>query len=974
VFGLSALPPQWLPIISALSQYCEVHFLVHNPCQYYWGDVLSETQQLKLERSLISKGVSPQTAASSFLEHNTLLASWGRLGRDYLSILVNQDDIKEMPVDLYECPDGQCALAYIQADILNLEANKHIVPAHDDSIRFASCHSHLREVEVLYDYLLRLLDQNPELSPKDIIVMMPDVQNFAALIDAVFSRRVSDAYGQKQYLPYGISDQMLALDQPIVDVLCGILNLSSLRISATEVLDWLDVEAIRERFKISEDDLEQVHSWVDLLNIRWGLSESHRDKHLSMSGSGSGNTWMSAFRRLLAGYVHGVDGVIFSQHTEVSAQSYSQQEIQVLAGKLMRFLDVIETTAELQQGRFSVDEWLTRLTHFWHVWFDSQLLSEDILRLMDQSLSSLHEQVKHAGFEGKVGFSVVAGVVSANFEKEQVSQRFLAGRINFCTLMPMRSIPFKMVCMLGMNEGQYPRPEQKQSFNLLSVSTPRVGDRSRREDDRYLFLEALCSARSYFYISYCGHDIKDNSERYPSVLVSELQDYCHKYFSLEDGQSDVLTHWTHKHRLQPFHLDYYSTTIIDPTCNNLPKSYNDEWLALFDSQVESDPSQGGTPDNTAQASAAIKEGETIADEQDQFDLFSKTEPEKVYDLAQLNKMANHPLRYYYQSVLGITYGGMGSELERSEPFSLSHIDQYKLKSDIAHAWHQHHYLDHVQDTSLDACNIEVTPTESAVFKQWLLSDKLPRQPVAKLYYDDSEQSLSDMKRYLRSLYHSDSRLSNIRIDLQFGSGRVQGDVLISEFGMIELGLGKAISSRFFGFWVKHIFWNVYHGRLVRDGEQTLCGDITSARSQFVTVDEIWGLPELGLARAERYAEQILTLFSETERRPTPFLAKSTFAALFEKETQVRSAFNGLNIGNGAIPGESEDPYWQRFCLFMQTSQEPSDGSDTGNPENMQFEVNKIPDLTQSIFYTQVFENIDDIQVEELSSKECHESP
>jgi exodeoxyribonuclease V gamma subunit len=966
VFGLSALPPQWLPIISALSQYCEVHFLVHNPCQYYWGDVMSETQQLKLEQSLVSKGVSAQTAAETFLEGNTLLASWGRLGRDYLSILVDRHDVKEMPVELYEPPATESALAFIQTDILYLQAPERRVLANDESIRFASCHSHLREVEALHDYLLKLLDQTPSLNPKDIIVMMPDVQDFAALIDAVFSRQASwrahsDAgkHLQSQYLPYGISDQMLALDQPIVDVLSGMLKLSSSRVSATEVLDWLDIEAIRARFGIPEDDLEQIHRWVNALSIRWGLSETHRDHLLSMSGSGSGNTWFSAFRRLLAGYVHGVDGVISLQGGDVSAQTHSQQDVQVLAGKLMRFLDVIEQTGQQQHGAHHVDEWLARVSGFWLSWFDSQYLSEDLLRLMDQTLASIHEQVGYAGFDRPIDFNIIAEVVTALFEKERVSQRFLAGRINFCTLMPMRSIPFKVVCMLGMNEGQYPRPEQKMSFDLLSVSPSRVGDRSRREDDRYLFLEALCSARSHFYVSYCGHDIKDNSERFPSILVSELEDYCDKSFYFEDGQGgrvsgSVLAAWSIKHRLQAFHTDYYANASVASAQfeASLPPSYNAEWLRLFKAGEQNELQKLSQPEALNPRNSKVNSGDS---ELDQFDFFDTGQASgQFYELAQFCKMADHPLRYYYQAVLGLSYSGVDAELENSEPFSLGYIDAYTLRSEIAQSWFESGYQDQ---------------PDAPVYKQWLLSDRLPRAPIADLYFNDAAQTLAKMKALVEDVYRQDQTLSNRVIDLSFEEDRVRGEILLSDLGMIEMSMSKNIANRFFGFWVKHVFWNVYYGRINCQSDRSKLAGINKATSRFISIEKVWTLPELDLSRAEKYAVEVITLFAGMQSKPdakiAPFLARSTFSALFEKEINIRNAFNGVSIGSGVIQGEKDDPYWQRYCLFSNSGC----SADEGRPEFHSLDVNTLPDLTESMFYKQVHENIDDIVVEDLVAKD-----
>jgi exodeoxyribonuclease V gamma subunit len=954
VFGLSALPPKWLPVMTALSQYTDVHFMTQNPCQYYWGDVISEAQQLKLEQSLLASGVSASTAADTFIESNPLLASWGRLGRDYLSILYGHEGIKEMPVNLFEDPllessddtFSSSALMCLQTDILNLQAIARQVTESDNSIRFISCHSHLREVEALHDYLFQLLDESPELSPKDVIVMMPDVQDFAALVDAIFSRPAFDQYGQPQYLPYGISDQMLALDQPMVEVLSGILNLSTLRITATEVLDWLDIEAIRERFNISEEDLEQVHAWVSGLNIRWGLSEKHRDQCLSTSeavkGTGLANTWVSGFKRLLAGYVYGVNSHVQDGAGEVFTQSQYGREMQVLAGKLIRFIDRVEQTLDQQKGKKGINAWLQIVTDFWDAWFDTEYLSEEVQRLMDVSVTSIGEQVSCAAFEQEVSFSIIAEVIAAGFEKERVNQRFLAGRINFCTLMPMRSIPFKVVCMLGMNEGQYPRPEQKVSFDLLSLGKARVGDRSRREDDRYLFLEAICSARHNMYISYCGRDIKDNAERYPSLLVSELQDYCGRYFYLnepdETSAEQLLDHWTIQHRLQPFHPEYFfegAQSKISSLKSSLPKSYSADWIALYSANkelLETDMSDSLSP-----ANLPTKNKTVILP---QFDMFQETVNEtRAFELTSLSSMADHPLRYYYRNILGLSYTEVDSELEDSEPFSLSHLDAYFLKSDLAQSWNQ------------------LAGTDSSeIYTQWKLSDSLPRSPVDQFYFDDAQVSLSSMHAYVENCAES----SKFSIDLVFaskvGEDRVEGELLLTnsdDQGVIELSLSKNIAGRFFGFWVKHIFWNVHCGRAAKTAPRQKG---FSGKSTLVTINRVWTFPSLDLTLAEQYANEILELFRNMEKQAYPFLAKSTFALLFEKESQIKSAFKGINIGESVIQGERDDPYWQRYCQFS----EQAEGS---------LNAEELPELTHSIFYKQLIDFVDQIDSNELELPE-----
>ncbi|WP_197481068.1 exodeoxyribonuclease V subunit gamma, partial [Oleiphilus sp. HI0086] len=186
VFGLSALPPRMLAVIKALAEHIDIHVVVNNPCRYYWGDVMSEYQQLLLNQSLLARGVSAETVAENFIEHNTLLASWGKLGRDYMSLLMQEEIFADLATELYDDlgDEDNSALNLIQSDILNLQNQHHCVNPDDKSIRFASCHNHLREVEALHDYLLNTLDANPGLNARDIIVMVPDIEDYAAYIEA----------------------------------------------------------------------------------------------------------------------------------------------------------------------------------------------------------------------------------------------------------------------------------------------------------------------------------------------------------------------------------------------------------------------------------------------------------------------------------------------------------------------------------------------------------------------------------------------------------------------------------------------------------------------------------------------------------------------------------------------------------------------------------------------------------------------
>lgn len=935
IFGLSALPPQWLPLMSALSQHVDIHFLAHNPCQYYWGDVITPTQQLKLEKALVDKGVSLDTAADSFLEGNPLLASWGKLGRDYLSLLTETPSIKEAQVSLFdevfeESSDQskRCsALQCIQNDILKLQTTLFEINKADDSLRFSNCHSHLREVEALHDYLFNLMNQHPEIKPKDIIVMMPDVQEFAALIEAVFSRPAYDVHGQTQYLPYGISDQLLSMDQPLLDTLSGLLSLSTSRITGADLLDWLEMPAIRSRFSISEAEMEDIKEWIKFLNIRWGLSEKHRDNVLQTQGSGEGNTWLSAAQRLLAGYIFGRDEIIKHAEEELLAFPQRSPEKQILAGKLMRFLDIIQSSILLQSKQFSLDEWLGELSSLWQAWLDFEFVSADIQILLNSFETELSKEIAQTGFDQPVSFSVIASVLKAQFESQRVSQRFLAGRINFCTLMPMRSIPFKTVCMLGLNEGAYPRPVQGQSFDLLTLTPSRIGDRSRREDDRYLFLEALCSARSHLYISYCGRDIQDNSERYPSILVTELQNYCAENFTLEgcifEENETILDHCLVEHHLQPFHTAYYyaGQVSVDKTTHKtrLDKTFATEWLPLINAHTEPSlkPIESCKNDNHLRQAL-----ETDSVDEEQLDMFCVEENsvQVQIDFERLLECVAHPLRYYYRTALQVNLNTVGDDSAESEPFSIQGLAAYDLKKDLA----QHWFEDSSESNSTN------------LIKRWQLAGKLPRAPLDRYYMENVQASLKPLYEYVcqsisdKSVHHE--------FELNVAQYQVTGNLLTHGNQLVEMSLSKSLASSFFAFWVKHIFWSLYCSR---------ANQLQGEASRLIGPESEMSVPLLSKQMAEQYAKECCQFFESSSIQPQGFFTKSTYALLFESEAKAKDAFTGKQT----IPGENSDLYWQRYCLM--------------NKHNTHTDWQIMPELESSILFQQVESIKDAIEIKKI---------
>ncbi len=278
VFGISALPPQHLDLMMSLAQRLDVHLMLLNPCKYYWGDVPGERlQQRLIDRLKPGRTVPIEAGAVDYyLEGCPLLASWGKLGRDYLAQIYAYNEVQENRDDLFMAPRNKGLLGRVQRDLLylrqsggeavtleRLQSSRHkqLVQADDRSLRVACAHSPLREVEALYDYLLDWFDNRRiGLRPRDVVVMVPDINRFAPFIQAVFG-----SAPKHRQIPFAIADQALQAEHPAIGALRSLLSLPLSRLGRSELLDILEVPAVLRCFRLQESDsLLAGGSWHSL--------------------------------------------------------------------------------------------------------------------------------------------------------------------------------------------------------------------------------------------------------------------------------------------------------------------------------------------------------------------------------------------------------------------------------------------------------------------------------------------------------------------------------------------------------------------------------------------------------------------------------------------------------------------------------------------------------------------------------------
>jgi len=633
VFGIPALPRYHFEVINALASLVDVHLFLMSPTKEYWADIVPE------------KKIATQSTGEDlhFEVGNQLLASMGKLGRDFFSMFVNRN-YEESPS--FKEPGRESLLAWLQSDILNLTkrgmGQRVAIDSQDRSVQVHSCHSPMREIEVLFDHLLDFLESRPGLTPKDILVMTPDIEAYAPYITAIFGGNQDE----RMKIPFSIADRRALSESHIIDVFLKIINLKGRRLEAPEIVDLLDSPAIQERFGFTAKDMDLILRWVNDTHVHWGKNSAHREK-MGLPAFGEGS-WKSGIDRLLLGYaLRGNEEKLFNDILPYDDIEGNETEI---LGRFVEFLNCLFSSVDELEGEHTLAVWAVILESLLARFFIEDQENQREMQIVRTKILNLSTRQTLSGFVEPVELEVIRYYLSKELKDEALSMGFMTGAVTFCEMLPMRSIPFRVIALIGMNSDAYPREYRPVGFDLIAHD-PKPGDRSLRDEDRYLFLEALLSSRECLYISHVGQSIRDNSELPPSVLVSELLDHIDQGFSTVGG--DVLRgHIVHKHRLQPFSHVYFSGE-----------------GPLFSFSYEDCETAKVITDSRT------KPGPFIAKP-----LTRPSNEQRDISLAELKRFFRNPSQYFLNQCLGI-YLNEGSDVpEEQEPlYQLNALEAFKLR-------------------------------------------------------------------------------------------------------------------------------------------------------------------------------------------------------------------------------------------------------------------------------------------------------
>lgn len=636
IFGVSIITHLHIHLFNELSKYCAVSFYLLNPAPLvYWLDDKTEKQIARLgQLQKMQKKKTMQLEGTG----NTLLISWGKVIQETFGLLfenetflnVYNDAIVTEPI----MSEGDTLLQKIQNDIFyNNDAASRIpliaTDLTDGSITINACYTPVREVEVLYNFLVHLVDQKKEqLSPRDIVVMVSDIDAYAPYIKAVFK---TAAY----QFPFTIADERVQSGDSLFTAIEAILSITADSFKAEEVMQLLDSHYIRERFGISEPTL--LRKVVNMANIRFGIEGSSDDDTDFVS-------WNNGLQRIRY-------GICMSGSDEYAIGTETIYPLDVAEGaaalelvRFSHFIDVLKWYVLDRGHERNLAAWgqhMLNLADDLVFQSDNNEAEEDYQRLLQfiENLNLLTETFNEA-----VSYDVFKHSFLNIIASETRSHSFAAGGITFCSLIPMRSIPFKVVALLGMNFDKFPRRETSLSFNLIEQKR-RKGDRNVKENDKHLFLETVLSARQYLYISYIGRSAKDNSIHPPSALVDELVDYVESGI-IEPGIK-VRERMVTTQPLHGFSQKYFQN--IAGLYSYLGGANNDENLVTKNTEI-------------------IKEG-------------------KIFDWSEIHVSAllsffKNPFKWYYNKVPGIYYNEDEVLLPDTELFELDGLQQWQLKNDL----------------------------------------------------------------------------------------------------------------------------------------------------------------------------------------------------------------------------------------------------------------------------------------------------
>jgi exodeoxyribonuclease V gamma subunit len=652
VFGLPTLPPLYLAVLRVLARVMDVHLYVLNPCREYWFDIV-DTRRLSW--------LSRRQQNLFFDTGNKLLASWGKQTQAHIESLFEGEHpvLEEAAFTPHPARHLLARLHNAILDLQELEAGSvHLdEDGSDRSIELHLCHSRTRELEVLHDRLLGLFKSQKSLQPSDVVVLTPDLTTCAPLIEAVFGTAPPG-----RHIPWRITGLGSTEENPVAQVLDWLLVLAAGRAPASRVFDLLQQPLVAAHFGLDEAGLEQVRTWMEGAGIRWGLDA----EQAQAIGTSGGHTVEKGLGRLFLSWAAGeaAERALFAGH--VGAACAPQGSAGLALGAFWRYAHSLSRLRAELLAAHDAEGWRGILMGALAALMGEAAERAEEMRSVREAINALADDMA-AGLGAESPAAIPLEVIHAALVDrldEGARGGVPGGGVTFSALPALRGLPYRVVCVIGLDYDAFPGHDRADEFDLMALR-PQKGDRQRRVDERNLFLDVILAARDVLHLSCVGRSGRDNAELPPSVLVDELFDVLAAACADNPKQTASLAaarkRLTVVHPLQAFSPDYF-----------VPGK--DERLENFRSEF-ADALASRQREQVAAVARAVRASENSADGGPRHDtpFFSTLLPPpdenwRRVDLAQLKRFFSNPCRFLLRERLGLDLFAAGEDFDDVEPF------------------------------------------------------------------------------------------------------------------------------------------------------------------------------------------------------------------------------------------------------------------------------------------------------------------
>lgn len=847
LFGLTRLPAAQLHVLRALAEHRDVHLFLLHPSPRLWQRIARENPRV------VARAEDP----TAFLPRNRLLASWGQDARELQLVLGPEITAHEHPVG----HRTGTMLAELQAAVR--EDRVPEPPPPDGSVQVHACHGRARQVEVVRDAILHLLADDPTLEPRDVIVMCPDIEAFAPLIQATFGAGeiAEDEDDELDTLPpedrppnlrVRLADRSLRQTNPVLGVVARLLELAGRRLTASEVLELAEREPVRRRFRLDDDAIARLQDWVRTSGIRWGLDAEHRAP-FKLAELPAG-TWQFGLDRLLLGVT------MTDEHQRQFAGVLPLDDVESgaieLAGRLAEYVARLHTAVDALNVTQPVPAWAEALLAAADALCAVPPLEgwqrAELQRLLDDVVQEA------ASFAGKLSLEEVRALLADRLKGRPTRANFRTGHLTICTLMPMRSVPHRVVCLLGLDDGTFPRKAPRDGDDLM-LDDPHVGERDARAEDRQLLLDALLAARDRLIITYTGNDERTNVKRPPAVPVGELLDLVGK---------DV----ERQHRLQPF----------DPQNFAAAQPWSFDRVTLEGARALTAPRHGAKPF-----------------------LPGPLPPRDVgpVELDALVRFVERPVRAFLRQRLQVSVGDYSQDVSDSLPVQLDSLEQWD-----------------VGDRLLNA--VMAGADGRAAIRAEIARGTLPPGQLGRPVIDSIWQGVTGIAAQARTLIGAAGDPTSVDVKVDIGGRRVSGTVAGVRGTLLTTVTYSRVNPRHrLAAWVRLLALSAAGGEY----EALTVGRAQSGAHHMAAVT-VARLPVLERAFATEQLALLLDLYDRGMREPLPLACRTSAAYVAggnaksewesdrfpkeDREPEHELVFGGLTFDDLLALPAHEDERWE----------------------------------------------------------------